>query len=1308
MKHQTLILLLLLLYIPRVWANPELDKIVHGEGNVEIDGRNYNFNQSSDKLIALFKSFNIDPDEITRINQPSRDAAALFRILDQDPSRILGGLSATGKLFLINPNGILFGPNAKVNVGSLTASTLDLVDDDFLNGKYSFQEIPGYVPSLILNQGEITASQGGYVALLGGAVRNEGTITAEKGSVLLSAGKRVTVSLDEDALISAAIEEPVKSKVYDFEGNPINDALNNQGTINVPGGRAILSAKAVDEVFDNVINHEGMISATSLVERNGEIILDGGDEGIVKVTGDLDASGKEPGLTGGTVKVLGNKVGLFEGASVDVSGDHGGGTALIGGNYKGEGPEPNSEAIYIDKDATVNADALTNGNGGRVIAWSDKSTRVYGTLSARGGKESGDGGFIETSSGGYLDIANLKLDASALNGKGGLWFLDPRNGSVLSSATSGGTFGGGNPDVFSPNADDFVVQASDIEARLNAGTSVTITTAGGGGQLGNFTITANISKTAGGNAALTFNIENNLTVNGTISSSAGALTVNLNADSDTNGGGDLDINAGITTNNGDLNTSGVGFDNTGGTINTGTGQVNIIHTGGVIVGASVTGGPIQITGTSVNLNAPLSNIAAANNGAIRITNSGLLSIAAAGDITSDGVFQQNGAGAVQTAGDISTTGDLLQYARAVTLTGNIVLASGGAAVEFLSSLDGAFTVTVTSGAGNVVFNGVGQTTPITGLTVNATTGDISVNTASAIVNGNIDLNGRNINFNLGATTQSGGTFTITNSGTLFTGAGINLISDGDFFQDGAGPVNLQGNVTTSDDNVAFAGAVTINQNVQVSSGAAGGGNITFQNTLNGANALTLIAGTGDVAFNSTVGNVVNLSSITISNARNVDFDNTVQTSGNLTQTTGSGTTTFDNTATIGGNANLSNDNIAFNGSGNINAGAGSVTLNAETGAITGGMAGTDVTAATIDLDAVTGIGTAPNPLQLAGTALSVDNSGLGDIRVNNSASGIVSVATLTAQTGNITFNQTGNQALLITISSTGNGTITLSNAGGNLTSTTLTTGGNKNASLTTSTSGNVLLGNVTAQNAQVTINAAGSILEAGSDDSADVTAATIDLTAGTDIGSSLNPLELNATSILKSAGGSIFINELTSLLTGTFPNSIVSTTVGDANIRDLNVSGTVEINAGGSILGAGGDGFDVTGEKEVRLIAGGQIGTQTQPLRVQVTGSTIFISSSGQTNGLSVNIKGDVNRKSVEFLNLPPGLVIYNDAILGGANIQPLETSLAGLYYDPLPNVRNDEWDGRYSDFPAVFNQDEFTKIIEPIIDDSQLKPKKA
>ena len=156
--------------------------------------------------------------------------------------------------------------------------------------------------------------------------------------------------------------------------------------------------------------------------------------GTVLNSGSLLATGKASGKIGGTVEMLGNRVGITDKGVVDVSGDAGGGTALIGGDEHGGNPAiPDADQTYLGPDATISADALTLGNGGKVILWGNETTQVYGGINVQGGAQGGNGGFVETSAA-SLDV-QMTPNIAAPHGQGGTWLLDPVVITVLSDDT---------------------------------------------------------------------------------------------------------------------------------------------------------------------------------------------------------------------------------------------------------------------------------------------------------------------------------------------------------------------------------------------------------------------------------------------------------------------------------------------------------------------------------------------------------------------------------------------------------------------------------------------------------------------------------------------------------------------------------------------------------------------------------------------------------------------------------------------------------------------------------------------------------
>ena len=370
--------------------------------------------QSTQNAVLNWQSFNVAQGESVRFVQPNSNSVALNRVLGSDPSSILGTLSANGKVFLVNPNGILFGKGASVNVGGLVASSLNIADADFMAGNYNFS---GAGKGAVVNHGAISAP-GGYVALLGVNVSNDGVIAARLGSVALAAGNAITLDVAGDGLLNVAINQ-----------GAVDALVENGGLIQADGGQVLLSARAAGGLLQGGVNNRGVIEARTLQNHNGTIrLLGDAQSGAVQVGGTLDASGLAAGQSGGTVQVLGNTVSLA-GATINASGDAGGGLVQIGGNFHGDATLPTARATILDG-AAVHADAISAGDGGRIAVWSDGDTTVNATLTARGGATGGNGGFIETSGKQVVLGDNNSVNTLAPRGKTGTWLLDPINWKI--------------------------------------------------------------------------------------------------------------------------------------------------------------------------------------------------------------------------------------------------------------------------------------------------------------------------------------------------------------------------------------------------------------------------------------------------------------------------------------------------------------------------------------------------------------------------------------------------------------------------------------------------------------------------------------------------------------------------------------------------------------------------------------------------------------------------------------------------------------------------------------------------------------
>ena len=290
---------------------PTGGQVTAGQGQIGLPANNQMvIDQASNKLAIDWQSFDIAAGNKVTFNQPGRDAVALNRVLGADGSKIMGQLDANGRVFIVNPNGVLFGKDAQVNVGGLVASTLDISNSDFEAGHYAFKG--DGKNAAIVNNGKITATDGGSVALLGGTVSNNGVIVANQGSVALAAGNAVTLDFAGDGLLNVQVDEAV-----------VDALVENHQLIKADGGQVLLTANAGDALINTVVNNTGTIEAQTVGEKNGKIVLLGSfDGGSVQVAGTLDASAPNGG-NGGFVETSGAHVKVADSAKVTTQAQNG-------------------------------------------------------------------------------------------------------------------------------------------------------------------------------------------------------------------------------------------------------------------------------------------------------------------------------------------------------------------------------------------------------------------------------------------------------------------------------------------------------------------------------------------------------------------------------------------------------------------------------------------------------------------------------------------------------------------------------------------------------------------------------------------------------------------------------------------------------------------------------------------------------------------------------------------------------------------------------------------------------------------------
>ncbi len=672
------------------YANPTGASVVAGDVRVDTGPSGVTITQGSSRAIINWQDFSIGAGEVTTFLQPDASSAVLNRVISGRPSHLQGRLDANGRVYLINPNGVLFGADARINVGGFLASTLDVSDEAFLKGGDLL--FLGDSTAAVQNLGRIDAS-GGDVFLISRRIENAGTMRAS-GTVAAAAGSEVLLTTDNRIFVRAS----------SAPGEVLNRAEIEAARVELRAVGGNTGALA--------INNSGTVRATGTAERDGQVWLVA-DRGDTVSSGSLSARSAD-GARGGDVRVLGQRVALTEGARVDVSGSQSGGVALIGGDFQGGyAGAPNASATTVQAGARLQADGGVT--GGRVIVWSDGTTDFGGSVSTRGT------GFVEVSG-----KDSLRFHGDVDTG-GGTLLLDPANITVK----PGTVFNGGGSDL----ADGLWAKAEtgdqigvdNLRAALNSGSVVL--------QASN-TITWEAAATLdynglGTGRSLTLQSDQDINFSGKILDSVAggdALSVTLNSNRDAIGTGAIHLFSGaqVITNGGHLvlgggsdplNTGAVGnagsanralyIDNA--LLSSGAGNISLRGTGGnsgggLGIGVDLlntivesTTGEIQVVGTgaagATNTNLGISIFSGSQ---IRTTAGG--NIIVTGSASASGTF--NAGINIESSGSVRTLSG-----------GNITLHGSG-------SLNGSGTLNhgiYLQGSSSVLMNGNGTLT-LTGVT----------------------------------------------------------------------------------------------------------------------------------------------------------------------------------------------------------------------------------------------------------------------------------------------------------------------------------------------------------------------------------------------------------------------------------------------------------------------------------------------------------------------------------------------------------------------------------------------------------------
>ncbi|MFA4993117.1 MAG: GLUG motif-containing protein, partial [Candidatus Omnitrophota bacterium] len=911
--------LLLSAAVSNSYANPEGESVAAGSASFDRSVANtLTVNTASNNTIINYNSFNIAANETTRFNQPNAGSAVLNRVVGADPSSIYGTMSSNGKIFLVNPNGILFGPGSRVDAPAIIASTLDIANDDFLNGNYNF--FKNGENAFIINQGRLASSPGGFIALLSQAVNNQGLIIADLGTVALAAGEKMTLALDNLSQISVVIDEAVKDEVLGLDGEKIDSAIDNSGIIQANGGKVILTAKVLNNVFDYAVNNSGLIQAGSIQEHDGiiEFIAEGAP---VINTGSLAAN---------TVNIKVSGADLINRGSVAASLAYGlatGNIAIEAENILQAGSVTAEQEINFTATQDITTDPVVNSNPAVIIQGKrvNLSARQFGTtatpLNIRAeninlDRIQGDINILNS-----LGIGTSMLLRGPPQGFGAIIYnpdtnltLEAPQGAI--NISSDVTLSANNLTLTANNAitNNGSIIVTGIFNLLSNGNitnaglirfgtliekSYHFTTTGtligglayiedidGAGNYGGV-ISANI--TDAGDINLTSNIT--LAANNLVFTAGGAFIANgFSINSDTGTNYNLTINAGVNSSLGPvgdtqplgsltLNGGGVAVFSVSGSI-TVTGAINL--TSNITLAANnlvfTAGGAFIANGFSINSDT-------ATNYNLTITAGADSALGTIGNTRGPGILTLNAGTASFTAyGSITTTGNINLTSNIILMADNLVFTAGGAfaasglSINSNTGVNYNLTIIIKT---NSALGPIGNSQPLGNLTL---IGSVWYGGPTFTMNGNMTLAG---NLTLGNGTDS-------RYGVILA-AGVSTINI-------AGNLNNYNTFNAENSVINIAG--NLNINITISSSTFNAGNSTINLSGNWANGGGYLnGGTSTVNF----GNTSAAQSISGTNAFN-----------NITIDKGAQVLTLGGALTINGNLTLA--------SGTFSSGANAITI----------------------------------------------------------------------------------------------------------------------------------------------------------------------------------------------------------------------------------------------------------------------------------------------------------------------------------------------------------------------------------------------
>ncbi|MBT9586748.1 filamentous hemagglutinin N-terminal domain-containing protein [bacterium] len=1301
-----------------LWALPEGPSVSNGQVNITNPGAGQmTVQQLTDRAIVNWNGFSINANELVRFIQPSQLSAILNRVTGQDPSVILGAMQANGRVFLINPNGILFGRDATINVGSLFASTLNLTDTDFLQGRFRLDQTAGQAPAAIVNEGHLEMAPGGFLVLASPLVSNQGVILATTGQVALAAGSHMEVNFDGQGLINLALDTP--------SATPGTVAMNSGMVNNLVG--SLLSLSSAEDITT-------LDASTQLAGAEGRLI----NYGTIRADG---VAGQDAG------RVVLNS----------------------------------TEGTYLMNGSVVSANGVgANSNGGTVLAVSENFAALAPSarLEAHSG-DTGDGGFVEFSGHQNFQFEG-QVDLNAPQGTPGAFLLDPTNLTIIAGPDGTGdqdvpTFNNGRNSTglanqplntitnnfinSTPTGGTLILQADQnivIDAPINPGEGTTTRFLASNGDI---TSTVNAGTVLGStfNRNLEFVAGRNVTMTGSNSPAGGAYIANGGAITVVAGNvtqGDVTLNTTLSANfvtvdsrRGDiLNPLFVGIVATdivldaSGSIGTSVAPVLLgsadrvqanAAAGSVFLRGAATSPIVEVRGGSANTFSVVSPTSLGFQGQVfapTVRLSAAQDIVHGSTVTND-LIRSNDIQLSSTNGQISSvttvpfsgTNTLLsaQAASGVSITQNsgdmTIGAAGVNAGNGASLFAPSGSILANSASGRVTGQSVGLTANQVGTAADPVRtsgsslgltgsnvfidhqGAASINRlAGTNANNSVVSISSNADVTIGNVFSPAQTFSLTTSGSILSGSPIPMGTS----QITANTVNLTGQTGIGTDSSLHTNAPSLNlsapngrvsvtndQATTVAAQAAAGVDLVNQGDITigaagvngGTGGSRLFASNANILATAASGSVINADLA----ANNIGTTtNPVRTGGanvfvnspgqvNLSQT---GPTRLVVDEAFGANANslvtVASDSTVTIGNNFATQGANGIAglnITSSAGTIEQDQAFPFTVRATdINLQAPGGIGTVA-PIRTAATNLSLVSS-TGSISVSE-ADG----ANLSGQAG---------------------GDFTV-NAGGGLTISRVQAGGNVN------------------------LDVQGAITGAGSGTNIQSAAAT--LTATDTVGTAGRPLITQVQSLQASGSSGVFVDQtgsLTASVTSTGGPIRLAVDEGTLTIGLLASATTLDVEVcGGSILDGNGDGLNIQSGGSTTLTASGVIGTQPDPIDVVVGSGSMRVAAGSQLNATSIAINGIVPNDRLEvftpppgttcFSNTPPGAVIFNGqptrTPASSRGLDAVQTPLINLFPPPFLDNRGRVMGSSFIPFYTLtlaflLDEDEWLKFLNETV----------